>query len=140
MPARKLEWKKIKADDQEGTPLLITPLIDIMFLLLIFFVMNTSFSRFSPLEINLPESEAQSETVGDQLTLILKNDGNIVINGERLTLETLTSFLESRREERGEESVIIAGDESISYAFLVHVMDKVSQAGLQDITLLTESQ
>ena len=139
MPARKLEWKKIKSEDGGGTPLLITPLIDIMFLLLIFFVMNTSFNKLAPLEINLPESEAQSGDVQEQLTLLLTEEEEIKIGGVTVKLETLSDYLVEIQNETPVKSVVIAGDEQVSYAFLVHVMDKVSQAGLQDITLLTEN-
>ena len=139
MPARKLEWKKIKADDQGGTPLLITPLIDIMFLLLIFFVMNTSFNKLAPLDINLPDSEAQSGNVQEQITLLLTADEQIIIGGVTVEPESLTDYLIEMQQDTPGKTVMIAGDEHVSYAFLVHVMDKVSQAGLQDITLLTEN-
>ncbi|MBN2627052.1 MAG: biopolymer transporter ExbD [Spirochaetales bacterium] len=137
MSARKLEWKKIKRDDGESTPLLITPLIDIMFLLLIFFVMNTSFNKLSPIDINMPESQAPAESVQKKLTLILKENNAIVFQDRNYSLNELYEALTSTNDKTGE--VIIAGDERISYAFLVAVMDEAGRAGFSNITLLTES-
>jgi biopolymer transport protein ExbD len=136
MSARKLEWKKIKRDDGESTPLLITPLIDIMFLLLIFFVMNTSFNKLSPIDINLPESRAPSESVQKQMTLVLRENRTIGFQNRDYALPDLYDALISSGDKTGD--VIIAGDENISYAFLVAVMDEAGRAGFSNITLLTE--
>ncbi|MDC7221464.1 MAG: biopolymer transporter ExbD [Spirochaetales bacterium] len=140
MPARKHEWKKIKESDNEGSPLLITPLIDIMFLLLIFFVMNTSFNKLSPIEINLPESSAAASTIVETLTVSLSGNGIIKIGEEIVQVKDITSYLNKRLEIEEIESIIIAGDESVSYAFLVEVMDRISLSGISDITLLTENK
>ncbi len=140
MPARKLEWKKIKSDGGESTPLLITPLIDIMFLLLIFFVMNTSFSKLVPLDINLPDSVAPSENIPEDLTLTLMKENRIQFRDRELALSELYDVLAPAVDRDGSDSIIIAGDESISYAFLVKVMDEIGRSGVNDITLLTENQ
>jgi biopolymer transport protein ExbD len=140
MPARKLEWKRTKKDDGGDTPLMITPLIDIMFLLLIFFVMNTSFNKLTPLDINLPDSQAASGVVNETLTVTLYGNEKIKVNGIVVSTEDFSSLLKKTIAEEKADKVIIAGDETISYAFLVNVMDTISLSGLSDITLLTENQ
>lgn len=139
MPARKLEWKRIKKGDSEAPPLLITPLIDIMFLLLIFFVMNTSFNRLAPIEVNLPESSSEVGEIDNDMTLTLEKGGTILIENQQMSLSDLSEYILKNRGTNQVDHIIIAGDESISYDFLIKVMDEVNRSGINNITLITES-
>jgi biopolymer transport protein ExbD len=138
MPARKLEWKRVKESRGGSDSLLITPLIDIMFLILIFFVMNTSFNRFSPMEINLPESSTALGNVEENLTITLYETEIIKLGESQIPLNELSLKLAPLTKDYN--TVIIAGDQTISYAFLVSVMDEISKSGFVNMTLVTESQ
>lgn len=138
MASKRLEWKLLRTSSSGETPLLITPLIDIMFLILIFFVLNTNLNRFSPLEIDLPNSDSTSENVEETLTLILGEKETITIQDREVSIDRLEMDLTGLDEKY--DNIIIAGDESISYSFLIDVMDEVEKAGFNHLILLRESQ
>lgn len=121
---------------RSGGPLL-TPLIDIIFLLTLFFVLNTSFRQEQYLDVNLPESETSENVQAVGIVLTLRQDGSTAIDGEEIAWESVTAVIREKALETGAVEVIIRGDEAVPYGRAVAALDRVRLSGLESISLQT---
>jgi len=131
--------RQLNAD--EGVNL--TPLIDVVFLLLIFFMVSTTFTKETHLEIDLPEAEGDQQPVSDmQIEVVVDALGNFTVNGKPLAnkqLDTLKIAIE--RTSNGETDIpfIITGDSDANYQSIVSVMDVAGQIGFVNLSMTTSS-
>ncbi len=116
----------------------ITPLVDVVFLLLIFFMVSTTFDRQSELNIELPEANGEiTETEKKEIEIFIKQDGQYVINGQVLVNSKIDTLIRNLREESGGDEnlrVIISADKQSTHQAVMTVMDAARQVGLIHIT------
>ncbi len=125
---------------EEDVNINLTPLIDVVFLLLIFFMVSTTFDTTSKLKIRLPEaSENQTESQPHALQLLIDADGNFFLNARQLTNSrsaTLKAALE--RSMAGKKMpIVIQSDAGSPVQSLVTAMDVVGQLGLTQVSIAT---
>ena len=120
----------------------ITPLIDVVFLLLIFFMVTTTFSRETRLLVNLPEANAELvESQSAQIEIIVAREGNYVINGRPLVanrFETLIRGLELESEGDRDLSIILIADAEATHQSVVTAMDAIGQSGFSRLNIATQ--
>tara|TARA_B100000029_G_scaffold444428_1_gene464190 strand:+ start:191 stop:607 length:417 start_codon:yes stop_codon:yes gene_type:complete len=120
----------------------ITPLIDVVFLLLIFFMVSTTFKHESEINITLPS--ASNKTVTQKPNAInvgLDLKGNIYIDGEKLNnseFQTIKTALFERIKETEKPPVIISADTNVKYQSVIYLLDTLRQLGLVKITYATQ--
>lgn len=119
----------------------ITPLIDVVFLLLIFFMVSTTFERESELNITLPEASKETvETKVDSINITIDSQSNIYINDKELVNSQLTTIKQGIYEAmRGLEDVpvIISADAETPHQTVVRAMDAARQLNLLRIIFAT---
>ncbi|MCP4914956.1 MAG: biopolymer transporter ExbD [Oligoflexia bacterium] len=115
----------------------MTPLIDIMLVLLILFMVTSSVSLESGLDVDLPEASTTSEQSGEQSVVIISLDksGNISINGEKTTLETIQEDLKKSFETEKTDLVILEGDKNSTLEMTIQLMDLAKQAGAKKFAI-----
>ena len=125
---------------EEEVSINLTPLIDVVFLLLIFFMVSTTFDTTSQLEIRLPEaSESQTPEPPRQLNLQIDADGSFFVNARELTgsdSETLRAAL-LRALDGQRMPIVIQSDAASPVQALVTAMDVVGQLGLKQVSIAT---
>ncbi len=125
---------------EEDTNINLTPLIDVVFLLLIFFMVSTTFDTTSQLKINLPEASQEQTSVPPQkLNLLIDAKGNFYINSRELTNNrsaTLKAALE-RVMAGNKLPIVIQSDADSPVQSLVTAMDVVGQLGLSQVSIAT---
>ena len=125
---------------EEDVNINLTPLIDVVFLLLIFFMVSTTFDTTSQLKINLPEaSQTQSPQTAQKILLMIDARGNFFVNSRELTNNksaTLKAALE-RSLTNGMIPVVIQSDAASPVQSLVTAMDVVGQLGFPQVSLAT---
>ena len=118
----------------------MTPLIDVVFLLLIFFMVSTTFDTTSQLKINLPEaSQQETPSPPQKLNLVIDAKGNFFINSRELTNNksaTLKAALERTMAGR-KLAIVIQSDADSPVQSLVTAMDVVAQLGLPQVSIAT---
>lgn len=136
MNLRKFRREEISID--------LTPLIDVVFLLLIFFMVTTTFRDESEIEIDLPQASNQPmEQVGSPLEIVIDRDGryyvdkNLVINTQ---LDTLKRALRTAKGERENPPLIISADANAPHQSVVTAMDAARQVGLVRMSIATRNQ
>lgn len=129
--------------DEEGADELIlnlTPMIDVIFLLLIFFMVATTFQDPErEMDVDLPEASSGSPLNEDQDDLIINilRDGSIVLFEKPTTREDLVRILNQRAQQDPETPVTIRGDRLVKHEAVVSVMDACGMAGLRQLSLGT---
>lgn len=120
----------------------LTPLIDVVFLLLIFFMVSTTFDRHARLKVELPEASAKKEQQQQDEPLVLSIDakGNYFINDRQLVntaLDTLKTALQKSVGDRKDVSLVLRADAKTPHQAVVRAMDAASQLGLTRLSIAT---
>jgi len=119
----------------------LTPMIDVVFLLLLFFMVSTSFIRESSLKVNLPEATGEAMVEQDKpVDIVIQADGQFLVNEESLPVvsrEILTTVLKRVVGERDDPHIIISADANAEYQHIVTAMDTAQQLGYTKLTLAT---
>ncbi len=121
----------------------LTPLIDVVFLLLIFFMVSTTFIRETQLKIDLPEAAGELQEMEDDLIEItVDRVGDYAVNDRLLVnndLRTLVRALEEVLSERPPSSrVIVTADANASHQSVVRAMDAAGKVGLTRLSITTQ--
>jgi biopolymer transport protein ExbD len=131
-----------RSERRDEVNLDITPLIDVVFLLLIFFMVSTTFEHNSEINITLPNSSKEvTQAKPDAVNVGLDSQGNVYINDKALVnaqLETIKTALSDALVGLNEPPVIISADANASHQSVVRVMDAARQLGLVKITFATQ--
>lgn len=118
----------------------ITPLIDVVFILLIFFMLTSTFRTDRGIDVNLPASDTAQQQVEDEqrsLTISISEDGKVFIEKDQYTVDQLESRIRAflQRFEKG--GIIVKSDAKVEVQALVSVMDQLRKAEATNVTLAT---
>ncbi|MEW6515809.1 MAG: biopolymer transporter ExbD [candidate division FCPU426 bacterium] len=118
----------------------ITPLTDVMMVLLVIFMVTTPLIMKASIDINLPQAHAKQDAPVERLQIMLTQDGKIYLEREPLSLGELGAKLQSyfQKAGAGETSVTVAADKLVPYGDAVRVLDIARQAGAQKLVLAAD--
>jgi len=128
----------IKSAELEEPQLILTPMVDIVMLIMIFFMVSTEFRRReSQYEIQLPKvTEAQPLTaLPDELTINIAADGTLYLGAEKVTLDQLELSLSDAQKRYANQVVVIRGDGSGLYQHVMTVLNRCVRAKITNIQL-----
>lgn len=127
--------------EKEPLDVNITPLIDVVFLLLIFFMVTTTFDRQSQLKVKLPEASASTEKIqSESIILAIDEKGQYYINDKQLvntTIKTLKQALIKTMSEDKDIPLILKADAKTPHQAVVTAMDAAAQVGLTRLSIAT---
>ncbi|SBS34247.1 Biopolymer transport protein ExbD [Marinomonas spartinae] len=137
-----MKFRRQKLDDVQIN---LTPLIDVVFLLLLFFVISTTFNHRSELTIDLPSSEAGAPANDNSkdVDIVVTADGQYVINGQTLINEKTNTLVQGIKEvSHGDYSrpLIITADAKAPYEMVLKIYDAASQLGITKIAHTTQKE
>ena len=120
----------------------LTSLIDVVFLLLIFFMVSTSFVKQSQISIRLPEAESASvaEEVPEQIDIMITAEGTYLVNGRELInnrAETIRNALQKVSAGRNDLPLTISADANATHQDVVTAMDVAARLGFTKISIAT---
>jgi biopolymer transport protein ExbD len=119
----------------------LTPLIDIVFLLLVFFMLTAHFVKDQALDITLPDAESSHEIKTEEaLEIILDQGGHILINQKHIAANELDNVLQKMMLGRKNKQVILRGDEIAQLGLTVKVMDSARKAGASSLDIITQKR
>jgi biopolymer transport protein ExbD len=131
---------KLQIKQQEEPEINLTPLIDVVFLMLIFFMVTTTFIREGTLELSLPEASPEPrESVTQHMELVISARGDYFLDGQPLVnrqARTVRLALERLAGEGG-TGLIIRADADTPHQAVVTALDAAGQAGLKHISIAT---
>lgn len=134
---------QLRASKTEDPEISLTSLIDVVFLLLIFFMVSTTFEQQAVLKVDLPEASnvSQPENQADSFELVIDHNGQYYLNDRRLVdgrPSTLrAAFIEAAGEKRN-IPIILRADAETPHHFVVTAMDVTAQLGFTRLSIATE--
>ena len=130
-----------KADEPDVN---LTPMIDVVFLLLLFFMVSTSFIRESSLKVDLPEASGQAASDQEKaVDIIINAEGQFIINNMTLNMpnkQQLSTQLKLAVGGNADPHIIISADAKTDYQDIVTAMDSAQQLGYSKLTLATRKK
>ena len=121
------------ATQEEETEINITPMLDVVFIMLIFFIVTTSFIKETGIDPNRPEAETASPNAHGNILIAISEFDQVWMNKGQVELAQIRAMVESAVAEIPESSVIIIADEKASTGVLIDLMDQVRLGGVSNI-------
>ncbi|KYP12819.1 MAG: biopolymer transporter ExbD [Limnobacter sp. CACIAM 66H1] len=127
-------------DQQEMSEINMTPLVDVMLVLLIIFIITVPVITHS-VKVDLPQASQQpTEVKPDVVTLTVQRDGSLMWNDETLTFENLELRLQAVAQQDKQPELRIQGDKAVEYEKVIQVMAAAQRAGVEKLGFMTEPQ
>ena len=117
--------------------ILLTPLIDMVFLTLIFFMVNATLSINPAIRVDLPRARTSLGALSEEIVVSVRTDGSLYIGERRVTPKDFGMELRREMARAGKRSILLQADRAITYETLVEVMDQAKLAGVGRISLAT---
>ncbi len=127
-------------DEEEGviSGINITPMVDIMLVLLIIFMLTASVIEDKSIKVELPQAATADKTEESVLGITIDADGGWYLNGLETTEAALRAFIRQERELNDQVQAIIAADQAVPYGEVVKVIDLAKQEGVTSYALNTD--
>ncbi len=132
---------KFSTERSEDIDLNLTPLIDVVFLLLIFFMVSTTFQKDAELQVNLPEASEEPVAQNiEKLEIAINSRGQYFLDGRELTnnrLETLRAAIAKLARGKRDTPLVIRADANTPHQAVVTAMDAAAQLGMLKLSIAT---
>lgn len=133
-------FRRRRRSGRGATTVELTPLIDVVLLLLIFFMVSTTFKRESVLAVELPQAQgAPREQAAAEIMLRLDASGTVAVNDEQLPDGEVGTVAGALARASGERVIVVA-DAAARHDAVVRVLDAAGRSGLTDVRILTERE
>ncbi len=133
---------KFQRQRKEEVSLNLTPLIDVVFLLLIFFMVTTTFTKESHITIELPVANGeQTPPPADELEVLISQQGDYFLNGQPLldnSQKTLSQALRQQAQNQSDTPLVIAADARTPHQAVITAMQAAGDAGLVNFSITTQ--
>ncbi|MFA6146616.1 MAG: biopolymer transporter ExbD [bacterium] len=127
-----MKFKRRLQGDEEGIP--ITNLVDVLFLLIVFFMMSTVLSFDRGYGVKLPQSSAAGAISNKGISVMISRDGKVYVDGSETPLDRLGETVKSRQRMAG-NNVILKSDRETRFQAIADVMDRLLAVGIGDLSL-----
>lgn len=123
---------------QDESELDITPMLDIVFIMLIFFIVTTSFVKESGISVNSPLASSAVQQDKASIFVAINNEGDVWIDKRQVDVATIRAIIARLHTNNPEGAVVIQADKKVSADQLMNVMDQVRLAGVNNIALAAQ--
>lgn len=124
--------------DSGGDDINVTPLMDIVFIMLIFFIVTSTFVKEPGVEINRPEAQTAKERKLAGILVAVTSENEIWINKEKIPLDAVKTAVEGLKQENPKATAVVQVDSGAESRYLVEVVNQIRNAGVSDIAVSTE--
>lgn len=130
--------RKLQGNDAKNNELNLTPLIDAVFLLLVFFMVTSVFVKATQLKVELPIAAHYDKIDQEKkLNLLISAEGQLEFNSQLVSMGQLTSVLEDERLRSGSSTLIVTADAQTPHGYVLDAMEMAIMAGVSKIDLET---
>jgi len=116
----------------------LTPMLDVVFIMLIFFIVTASFIKETGIEVNRPDATTAESKKNASILVAVNGNSEVWIDKRRIDVRAIRSNIERLRAENPEGAVVIQADEKATADVIIKVMDAAKEAGVYDVSLATE--
>ena len=127
-------------EEEEDSEINMTPMLDVVFIMLIFFIVTASFVKESGLEVNRPEAATAVKKERANILVAISPNNEIWINRRRVDIRAVQANIERLHAENPQGTVVIQADKKSTTEMLVKVMDAARSAGVSDVSLAADNE
>ena len=128
-----------RKDDEEAGEIDLTPMLDVVFILLIFFIVTSVFVTEAGIDVSKPEASTIEDTSGDMILIAVGPQGDIWIDGDQIDPRFIRARFELRLADAPNSAVIIQGDESASNEQIMLILNAAREANINDVSISAEA-
>ncbi len=126
---------QFKEEKKRRTTINITPLIDVLFILLIFFMVSSSFIEQPGMKLELPTIQSKEVERVENLVLTISEEGDIYLAENKVTLDELGPAIEAMIPNIQEKTLVLKADKKTQHGLIVEIMDIAKRSGLTKIVI-----
>ena len=132
--------RRTSRSTEQSSDIDMTPMLDIVFIMLIFFIVTTSFVKESGIDVNRPTAQTAERKEQGHIIVSIKPNGEIWIDKRQVDIRAVRANVARLHSENPLGSVIIASDKETKVRILVQVMDQIRVAGITNASIATETE
>jgi len=130
----------LKNQKRSRSLLNITPLIDVLFILIIFFAVSSTFLEQPGIKLALPEAKKTDLQKIEKAVLFISSDQTLLLREKEISIDNLAPLLKDLMDQSLDRALIINADKGVPHGFVVQVMDIARQNGVQKLVIATEQK
>ena len=127
--------RRRRTREQEESEIDITPMLDVVFIMLIFFIVTASFVKESGIDVNRPDASTAEVKERGNILVAITDSNQVWIDRRQVDVRSVRANIERLRAENPEGAVVIQADKNSKNGLLVKVMDAARQAGVDNVSL-----
>jgi len=132
-----LNAMKLTMPTRRKVTLSLTSLIDVLFILIIFFAVSSTFLEQPGIELKLPEAESSEAHPAQEVVIYVDREGNIFLNDDSIELNALADAVGSLISAQTEKSVVLRADSAVKHGTIISIMDLLRKEGIFKIIVST---
>ena len=125
--------------EEEDASIDMTPMLDIVFIMLIFFIVTTSFVKEAGIQVNKPEANQANKEPSANIFIAIRDTGEIWMDKRQVDVKRVAANLERMLAEQPTDLVVIQADKEAEHGRVVEVMDQIKEAGIDKISIAAEN-
>ena len=122
---------------EEESAIDLTPMLDVVFIMLIFFIVTPNFVKEAGVEINRPEASTTQEVENASILIAVKDNGEVWMDRRRIDIRQVRANIERMRAENPNGAVVVQADSKATIDVAIKVLDAAREAGVYDAALAT---
>lgn len=131
--------RKIRSDEDNNN-IDLTPMLDVIFIMLIFFIVTTSFVKESGIEVDRPKAATSEQKPKATIIVSIDANGLVWLDKRQIDINSVSANIERLKATNTQNSVIIAADINSNTGDVVTVMDQIRSAGIKNISISTKEK
>ena len=120
---------------KEETEINLTPMLDVVFIMLIFFIVTTSFVKEAGIQVNRPSASTSEQKAKANIIVAIRGNGEIWIDKRIVDLRAVRANIEKLKSLNSQNSIVIQSDKEAKTDILIKVMDQIRLAGIHEISI-----
>jgi biopolymer transport protein ExbD len=115
----------------------LTSLIDVLFILIIFFTVSSTFLEQPGIQLQIPEAETSETHTVQKVVIYVNKEGRIYVNDDSVSMDNMIEAVQQLVSAQTDKSVVLQADSNISHGFIIKIMDRLRKNGIYKIVIST---
>lgn len=128
-------YSQMHAEEENSIDL--TPMLDVVFIMLIFFIVTASFIKETGIDVNRPDASTAQQVEKASILIAVRDNGEVWMDRRRIDIRQVRANIERMRAENPQGSVVVQADQKATTDIVVRVLDSAREAGVYDVALAT---
>ena len=135
-----MRMRRYSYQTEEEPGIDLTPMLDVVFIMLIFFIVTSSFIKESGIEVKRPQADTAAAQDKGNILIAVTADGQVWLDKQVVDVRSVRAHVERMRQEQPEGVVVVQADQDARTGLVVKVMDQARLAGVPDVVLAASTE